>query len=475
MSKLLTGLELRGWWPARDQGGQRLLLPLLERRLSALFLRGHRALEVGIACMEDALLFWLPIEVGMQVVPLLLLRFVLFDRHAVGVGPPVLPDACELPADFHPGLASGDGKAIVLQLLCDIDGSIAPQTSQLVADIGVERLEPGGQMHLGLSVGIQRHHAIVEVLHVGRLDKRVGQVLVGRVQRVVDLEAAPVLQQRAMHHDLAGKLPCVAVGSAGAADDAGAAAGGAVDADAAVALAGDSDVAAAVAGDADVEVALAGDAVATGALAVDAAAALAHAPDADAAAALAGDADVAGALSPDGDAAGALAGDAGAALALAVDAAAAFAHAPDADAAAALAPDADEAIALAVDGGIVVASGIEANAEVTAGVHSVGAIGADGPDSGHGSLGAATGTRAAFPRQAAFGSQRLLQGSHSSGQRFEGRVIRGRTHGLLLSSCESGQIPSVHRLARMVSASVRIGGRHLTRASARLPAASLGS
>jgi len=71
------------------------------------------------------------------------------------------------------------------------------------------------------------------------------------------------------------------------------------------------------------------------------------------------------------------------------------------------------------------------------------------------------------PTQHSAWHQRLLQGSHSGSQRFEGRVIRGRTHGLLLSGCEPGQIPSVRRLARMVSASVRIGGRHLTRASAR--------
>ncbi len=54
------------------------------------------------------------------------------QSNAVGAGPVVLPDACDLPADFHPCLAPGNGKAIVLQFLCDIDGSIAPQAGQLV-------------------------------------------------------------------------------------------------------------------------------------------------------------------------------------------------------------------------------------------------------------------------------------------------------------------------------------------------------
>jgi hypothetical protein len=173
----------------------------------------------------------------------------------------------------------------------------------LVADIDVEHLEPVGQTHLGLSVGILRHHAIVEVFHVERLDKRVRQVLVVRVHGVVDLEAAPALAQLALHLDRARKKPCEAVTT------------GADDVSAAAALAPEAYVALAVADYAHI----------TGGLAEDASVAVSLTLDAEAAVAVALDAGAVDAVA-DHNVAVALALDAGVTVAQALDAGAAVAR-----------------------------------------------------------------------------------------------------------------------------------------------------
>lgn len=91
----------------------------------------------------------------MQIVPLLLRRFVLLNRNAVRVGPGVLTNARHLPGELHACLASRDLEAIATEFLGNIDWGIVSNTRQLIAELGVEGVEPGRQGDLGCSLGIE--------------------------------------------------------------------------------------------------------------------------------------------------------------------------------------------------------------------------------------------------------------------------------------------------------------------------------
>src|SRR5260370_4716536 len=139
----------------------------------------------------DAPLHRLPIQLRIMIETPLLAGLLHLDRDAVLLRPAILPNARDLPADFQAGLSPGNGELVLGDLTGDIDRSIATQAGQLVATIGVERSEPLGQAHDGLATLIEHDDAIVDVLHLGRLDKGMVQFLVLWVQRVIDQEAAP--------------------------------------------------------------------------------------------------------------------------------------------------------------------------------------------------------------------------------------------------------------------------------------------
>ena len=65
--------------------------------------------------------------------------------------------------------------------------------------VAVERLEVPGQENRGRALIVGDGRAGVDVQHLRGFDERVGQELVGRVERMVDPEAAAALGQRAAH------------------------------------------------------------------------------------------------------------------------------------------------------------------------------------------------------------------------------------------------------------------------------------
>ena len=61
---------------------------------------------------------------------------------------------------------------------------------QLIAEIGVERLEPRGHADGGCAAAVGNDVAVVNVHHVGRFDERVVEIFVGGVEGMIDLESA---------------------------------------------------------------------------------------------------------------------------------------------------------------------------------------------------------------------------------------------------------------------------------------------
>src|SRR6185369_17294122 len=83
---------------------------------------------------------------------------------------------------------------------------------ELVAVVPVERAEPGGQLDHRLALRVGGDVAVVEVHHVRRLDEGVIEILVGRVERVVDLERAARFRERADDLDIAAEIAREAAG-----------------------------------------------------------------------------------------------------------------------------------------------------------------------------------------------------------------------------------------------------------------------
>jgi len=77
------------------------------------------------------------------------------------------------------------------------DGSIS-FAFELIAEVLVQLAEVVGQIDRRGAVGVEDDVAVVHVHHVRGLDKRVRQPLVVRIERVVDLERAGRLRQRAV-------------------------------------------------------------------------------------------------------------------------------------------------------------------------------------------------------------------------------------------------------------------------------------
>jgi hypothetical protein len=96
----------------------RLLLHLVTRRVL-----GRTEL------CRDAALWRLVVEVGMQVLALLVTQFVLLDRQRVCLGPAVSAHGRDLPADGATGRASGDLEPTVSQLCGDVEVWAAAPTA----------------------------------------------------------------------------------------------------------------------------------------------------------------------------------------------------------------------------------------------------------------------------------------------------------------------------------------------------------
>src|ERR1700691_231526 len=126
----------------------------------------------------------------MDVVALLLRRFIYFHRDAMRVGPGVLTDASHLPGHLHIRLVGSYGKAAFGYFRRHDSLRKLPDDRQLIAEIRIERFEPIWHRHDGSVAGVGDDCAVVNVLHVRRFDEGVVEVFVGGIERMIDFEGA---------------------------------------------------------------------------------------------------------------------------------------------------------------------------------------------------------------------------------------------------------------------------------------------
>src|SRR5579864_1653946 len=149
-----------------------------------------RQLETSCASVvADALLRTETKDVGMQVATSLGPRFFYFDGSAVRIGPSIMTDAGHLPGDLGTGLPACNAKAVAGDLFRDVQiGARSADRGQLIAEVPVQGLEIAGEFDPGFAVSIQHGHAVVQVLHIRRFNVGVHQILVGWIERMVNLE-----------------------------------------------------------------------------------------------------------------------------------------------------------------------------------------------------------------------------------------------------------------------------------------------
>src|SRR5450432_1909748 len=155
----------------------------------------------------------------MEVRTALLLRLELLDWNAVSVGPCVLPDAGDLPGNFHVRLVSLDAEASIRHFSCDNGLRECTDDGELVAEIPVQSLEPVGHGHDGIALRVRSHIAVVDIHHVGGFDEGVIEILLRGIERMVDLESPASLGKVAVNIDVAeekrGKTTALILGKQG--------------------------------------------------------------------------------------------------------------------------------------------------------------------------------------------------------------------------------------------------------------------
>src|SRR5579863_563555 len=122
-------------------------------------------------------------EVGTALLP----RLQLFDRNAMGIGPSVLPDAGHLPGNLHVGFVRLDAESAVGYLTGHDGLRELADYGELIAEIAVQGFKPIRQRNYGIALRIGDHVAVVDVHHVRRFDERVVEILVGGIERMIDL------------------------------------------------------------------------------------------------------------------------------------------------------------------------------------------------------------------------------------------------------------------------------------------------
>ena len=96
---------------------------------------------------------------------------------------------------------------IVGQLLGNVEvRSRRTDRRELIPGVAVQRAEPVGHADGGFAAFIQSGDAIVDIHHVRRFDGGVREVLVGRIERVVDLQGGIVAVYIAINDNVSIKV-----------------------------------------------------------------------------------------------------------------------------------------------------------------------------------------------------------------------------------------------------------------------------
>src|SRR5437899_2861956 len=90
--------------------------------------------------------------------------------------------------------------------LRDVKRGILPNRRKLVSEILIQSLKPIRERDNGLTVRSEDDDAIIDILHVRALDEGVIEVLVGRIERMINLERPSSFAQRPDNLDIAREM-----------------------------------------------------------------------------------------------------------------------------------------------------------------------------------------------------------------------------------------------------------------------------
>src|SRR5208282_1756817 len=141
-----------------------------------------------ITCPQDTLFFRCAVQLRMEIGTALNLRLLLFDGNAMSIGPGILADAGHLPGNLHVGFVRLDTESTVSYLtghdcLCEL-----ADDGELIAEIAVQGFKPLWQGNYGIALRIGDDISVVNVHHVRGFDEGVVEILVGGIERMIDLE-----------------------------------------------------------------------------------------------------------------------------------------------------------------------------------------------------------------------------------------------------------------------------------------------
>src|SRR5947207_2573371 len=114
----------------------------------------------------------------------------------MSVGPGVLPNTGHLPGDLHARFAAANLEVISGNFFCDVKiGARCANCSELITEVAVELAEPLRQGDGDFALSVGGYRAVIDILHVRRLDERVVEIFVSRIERVVYLERTTGLRK----------------------------------------------------------------------------------------------------------------------------------------------------------------------------------------------------------------------------------------------------------------------------------------
>src|SRR5580698_6382940 len=133
----------------------------------------------------------------MEIVTLVRWNLVHLHLDAMRVGPSVLTDAGDLPGNFHVWLVGLDGECVIRNLGSNPGLSGLADGCELIAEFGVQSLEPHGHADDGCAAAVGDGIAVIDIHHVGRFDEGMVEVFIRGIERMIDLEGTTGLAERA--------------------------------------------------------------------------------------------------------------------------------------------------------------------------------------------------------------------------------------------------------------------------------------
>jgi hypothetical protein len=148
-------------------------------------------------------------ELWVEIAAPILARLGHLDLDSVGRRVRVAADPGDLPEHALAGHPTRDLEAAVGDLGASEQRAVLADRCQLDPGVAVEGIKPGGQVDRRLALSVQRDDAVIDVLHVRALDEAVLEILVLRVQWVVDAEGTCRLRERSAYVDSAEEVAAV--------------------------------------------------------------------------------------------------------------------------------------------------------------------------------------------------------------------------------------------------------------------------